>query len=544
MVVLSVVQARFTELFNDEAYYWLYSAKLCWGYFDHPPMIALLIRCGYFIFHNELGVRLFPMIMGITTIYLVEKLLKPQNLKLFYAVIASMAVLQIGCMMAVPDVPLLFFSVLFFYAYKNYIETNDLKNAVVLGICMSLLIYSKYQGVLLILFTILSNILLLRKRNTWIALIVFVLILFPHLWWQWQYNLPSLKYHWIERFKGDYRIVDTLSYLGTQPFILGPFMGLLFLYALTVFKPDNAFERALKVNVVGVYIFFFIMSFKGAVQGNWTLVIAFPMLYMGYKQAILQPRLGKLIVNLFPFTVVLLMGLRVFMVYDFLPAKWGIDTEFHNNKLWAQQIEKVAGNTPVAFMNSYQMASKYQFYSGNESFSLNNVMGRKNQYTIWDKEYEFQGKKVMVVANYYIERCKWLATCKDSCMYAFTDNFRSYGNVKIIPDNCHLQLKKGDSARVRVRLCYLNNNIRDFEANPDLVPMLTCVVLKGANVHVAECNLQRVTNSMVDCHSEFEVWVKAPDTPGKYGVSICIKSGWLPPAINENHIDLEVISGQ
>ncbi len=32
------------ELGNDEAYYWFYSQKLQWNYFDHPPVIALWIR--------------------------------------------------------------------------------------------------------------------------------------------------------------------------------------------------------------------------------------------------------------------------------------------------------------------------------------------------------------------------------------------------------------------------------------------------------------------------------------------------------------------
>src|SRR5579885_2262209 len=42
-VIRSVIAAT-TELGNDEVYYWTYSQHLQWNYFDHPPMIALLIR--------------------------------------------------------------------------------------------------------------------------------------------------------------------------------------------------------------------------------------------------------------------------------------------------------------------------------------------------------------------------------------------------------------------------------------------------------------------------------------------------------------------
>ena len=57
-IILGLIQSRFTELLDDEAYYWVYSKFLDWGYFDHPPMVALLIKLGYSIFQNELGVRL------------------------------------------------------------------------------------------------------------------------------------------------------------------------------------------------------------------------------------------------------------------------------------------------------------------------------------------------------------------------------------------------------------------------------------------------------------------------------------------------------
>ena len=55
--IINLVQARFTPLNNDEAYYWMYSKYLAWGYFDHPPMIALMIRIGYLFIHNELGLE-------------------------------------------------------------------------------------------------------------------------------------------------------------------------------------------------------------------------------------------------------------------------------------------------------------------------------------------------------------------------------------------------------------------------------------------------------------------------------------------------------
>lgn len=44
--VCNLLQAGFSELANDEAYYHMFAENLAWGYFDHPPMTALLVWLG------------------------------------------------------------------------------------------------------------------------------------------------------------------------------------------------------------------------------------------------------------------------------------------------------------------------------------------------------------------------------------------------------------------------------------------------------------------------------------------------------------------
>ena len=58
LLVLRGVIAAVLPLSADEAYYWLWSLHPAFGYFDHPPMIAWLIRAGTFVFGDTpLGVR-------------------------------------------------------------------------------------------------------------------------------------------------------------------------------------------------------------------------------------------------------------------------------------------------------------------------------------------------------------------------------------------------------------------------------------------------------------------------------------------------------
>ena len=56
--LLNILQALFTSVYPDEAYYLMYSLHLQWGYFDHPPMVALGIKIGELLGHNSFLTRL------------------------------------------------------------------------------------------------------------------------------------------------------------------------------------------------------------------------------------------------------------------------------------------------------------------------------------------------------------------------------------------------------------------------------------------------------------------------------------------------------
>ena len=89
--IINFLQAIFTEIFSDEAYYYMYGKNLAWGYFDHPPMIALMIRISTLFFNGNLGVRLITILVQLCTITLIWKTLKvkdpePSNVILFFVI--------------------------------------------------------------------------------------------------------------------------------------------------------------------------------------------------------------------------------------------------------------------------------------------------------------------------------------------------------------------------------------------------------------------------------------------------------------------------
>jgi len=65
LVALRLV-AAWTPLTFDEAYYWMWSKHLAGGYYDHPPMVALVIRLGTMLAGDtELGVRVASILLAL-----------------------------------------------------------------------------------------------------------------------------------------------------------------------------------------------------------------------------------------------------------------------------------------------------------------------------------------------------------------------------------------------------------------------------------------------------------------------------------------------
>ena len=432
LLLLSFFQAYSTELFDDEAYYWVFAQFLDWGYFDHPPMIALLIKMGITLLPGELGVRFFIVLMGVATIWLTEKLLQPDDKKLFYILVLNTALLQIGGIMAVPDVPLLFFTALFFWAYQRFGEKGDIWSALFLAQTIALLLYSKYHGILLILFTLLSNLKLLKRPCTWLVILTSIALFIPHVYWQWQHGFPSVQYQLFERVSPPYRLSFTTDYLLGQLLISGPLTGWLLIWAALKYRSQTATEKAMYWSVVGTFLLFFISSFRTRTEANWTAMLMVPLIVLAYEYLKQESTLSKWLYRLLPFSLTIVVALRVFMLLDIDPIKGIPKDEFHGNKAWANSIREKAKGLPVVFTNSYQRASKYWFYTGDPSFSLNTMRYRRSQYNYWPMEQQLIGNKIMVVGSMDAPRLKdSILTNKGKLAAEVVEGFRSFSGITL-----------------------------------------------------------------------------------------------------------------
>jgi hypothetical protein len=401
--VINLLQAHFTELIYDEAYYWYYSQHMAWGYFDHPPMVALMVKISGLLGHSELGVRLVSVLMGTGTLVILWQLIddvrKKHHILAFFVLAFSMTLFNAYGFLTLPDTPLLFFTACFLWCYKKFIASPSLALAVLLGLCMAALMYSKYHAVLVIFFVVLSNLALLKNTYAWMAVGVALLAYAPHFYWLYEHDFVSIKYHLYERPNGAYSFEKyTLGFFVNLIAIVG--LTFPFIYrALYKTRPKDRFERALLFITYGVLLFFFVSSFNRRVQTQWIIVVSIPLIILVYNYMLHHGPTLKWIYRLGLANAIIILYLRVGLIYQ--PLLFQVYYESHGNKDWVGQLKDQVGNLPVVFENSYRRAPMYAFYAGGvPTFSLNNVMYRKNQYSLGAAEEQVRGKRVAYVSHY------------------------------------------------------------------------------------------------------------------------------------------------
>ncbi len=541
--VINILQGAFTGIFHDETYYWMYSENLAWGYFDHPPMIALLIKLGYWIIPNELGIRLFTILLSTSTLYIIYHLIDTENksAKWFIIIILSIILIHshICGFLAIPDIPLIFFTSLFFYLYKKFLEKETYKLAILLALTIALMLYSKYHGILILFFTILSNWKIILKPKFWVIVFFSVLFYIPHIYWQIVNDLPSVKYH-LQGRSDAYSIMHTINFIYSQLIIAGPFIGFILLFFAFKSKPQNVFEKSLKYSLVGFYLFFFLSSFKGHTEAHWLASVYIPLIVLSYQEIINKPRVLKWCKIIFYPSIIIFIVLRIYLVYDFLPKK-NYKSEMHHWKNWASDIEKEAGDLPVIFMNSYQRASKYTFYTKKTAHSLNNIFYRKNQYDLWNIEEELQGKDVLIVFPMYAYPLDTLRTSNNKVYKAGkVENFRSYNKVLISILQEDLRANVDTIIEIPVKITNNYNIVADFRANPELNSVLSYTYFQKNEMVVRPVNIKKYKFSNLEPGESYidTIKINTPEKAGKYDLILSIKTAWFPTGLNGEYVKI------
>ncbi len=374
--LLQLIMCASFGLAHDEAYYWLFSKNLSWGYFDHPPFVATVIALFSFLPHHEFSVRVGFVLLQAGSLFFLFRLTEKKDWMNVFLLFFSFPLASYTGLLALPDMPLLFMTAAYFYFLRGYLA-GDRKSILLLGVVIPLLLYAKYHGILLVFFTILAVPRLLLRKDFWIVTLISVILFLPHVWWQYLNNFATLRYHFLERPSSTFSVKRIFDYLGTQLILTALFCGPLIWWQLKKRKSQNSFERVLIFTSWGILIFFLISTFSKKVEANWTISLAIPLTILMAGSEIWNRKWAKAIL-LTSFAIVILA--RLVFLFPNLPMKRV--AEFHGWKEWSGVIQEKCGQTRIV-ANSYQIASKLSFYLNREIRALN-YKSRKNQFDFWN----------------------------------------------------------------------------------------------------------------------------------------------------------------
>ena len=393
--IANLVQAGFTELANDEAYYHMFAERLAWGYFDHPPVTALLVWAGERLFGGELGVRFFFTVLQPLYLWILWRLIRPadagrRDAALFVVVSAATLMLQLYGFIAVPDGPLMFTTALFLLTFKWFSE-NRRRAWLWMGIAMALMAYSKYHGALVVLFALAANPRQLLRPALYSSGAVALLLLVPHLVWQYEHDWASFAYHLSGR-NSVFRPGYVVEFLANVLVVFNPFFVPLYVQAWRKVKPQTPVGRALKFLPVAFIVFFMLSSLRGYVQPQWVIVSCFGLVCVLFAYARRHPRTRRYVMRAGGVTVGLIVLVRLVMIFNPL----GIRFEVFNNPESYAAIAAEADGRPVVFRYGYAVAAKYAFYTGGEAYCQPNIRYRTHQWQFRDDDSQFIGREVLV----------------------------------------------------------------------------------------------------------------------------------------------------
>ncbi len=287
-LVIKLIIGATLPFSSDEAYYWVWSQNLQLSYFDHPAMIAWLLKLGHVF--DAFGLRWPVIVLGHCSWILIYELFKSElvgtRLWIWVAVMFLNPLFGWGTFLAIPDTPAAFFLCASLYASVRWYEAKHIKWALALGVSLGLGFNSKYHMVLfvpafLIWITWLRGWRYVRWAHVPIIIFTGILCSLPVLIWNYQNNFDSFLFQLHHGLSSEARRISwPFEYLGSQVALLFPTV-----FWLALRRPTDSRRKLLYVMGWFPILFFLWSSFSARPEGNWPILGYAPLLTLAVLQA-------------------------------------------------------------------------------------------------------------------------------------------------------------------------------------------------------------------------------------------------------------------
>jgi 4-amino-4-deoxy-L-arabinose transferase-like glycosyltransferase len=284
MVIRGIV-AGLTPLSYDEAYYWLWSKHLAAGYYDHPPLIAYVIRAGTMLFGaTSLGVRFVPWLLSVAASWAVWRtgalILKSEYGAALAALLFNlMPMIGVEALVATPDSPQIAAAAFVLLALAKISETQNGAWWVAAGVASGFALLSKYTafflgpGILLWLATAPKERHWLLSPWPYLAAATALLMFAPAIVWNAEHGWISFAKQFGRVGDGGFTLRFLGEFLGGQLVLATPFIAILAMAGIGLIarmRDGLRSELALIVAMTAPAALYFVWhSLHDRVQGNW-----------------------------------------------------------------------------------------------------------------------------------------------------------------------------------------------------------------------------------------------------------------------------------
>lgn len=403
--------AALTPVFPDETYYWDWSRHLATGYYDHPPMIAWLIRLGTSIFgHTALGVRIGAVVAGALATGFASaaaRRLGGERAGFLTAVLFAVTPLSAaGLVLATPDAPLLAAATACLYALVRVFETPPRSAASTMwwsiaGVALGLAFCSKLTSALLPL-GVFAGLLItstLRPRlaelGPYLATIIALAMFLPVIVWNAQHQWISFAFqlqHGLGGTSGS-AVKRELDLIGGQAGLVSPIVFVLCIAAVAraLRRATVPAERLLGLVSIVIFAFFVYSATQRRVEANWPALAFVPAILLvaafgssGAWSRWLRP--GIVLAGLLS----LVAYVNAFTPILPVPARRDPAARASGWPELAAAVSSTRASLPLAPARVHIAAARYQEASAlafhltdhPDTYSLN-ISGRANQYDLW-----------------------------------------------------------------------------------------------------------------------------------------------------------------
>ena len=205
---------RFTSMYaiplgNGEAYYVTWSRFLNWSYFDHPPLVAWMVRVTSLLGHAPPWVRLGPILaagaFGYLLYRLAERFMRPRAAFFALCIVTALPVFLASSFIVNPEAPLAPLRVAYLLIVESMRKRDDGWLPLAAGALLGFAFLAKYTAVLLVPATLLFAVWSppmrrwLRRPTFYAGGALALAITSPVLWWNDVHGWASVKLHLVER---------------------------------------------------------------------------------------------------------------------------------------------------------------------------------------------------------------------------------------------------------------------------------------------------------------------------------------------------------